>query len=229
MPEISIQAVKPEKAIEYWQTKRPLTAKEKSELVKGARARALKVAGLNRRKQLEAVHKALAGALEEGTTLADFKKTIRSLIEKQGWTGWRVENLFRTNLAAAYAAGQWAEIEATKAAFPYLEYLAVGDDRTRPAHAVLNGMIFPVDHEFWRRNFPPNGFGCRCTTAPVSRWRAQQKGVTVQTEMPSGLTYRGPNNYPIPVAAPGADRGFTGNVGQDWLTGLKEAEHDPKK
>ena len=220
MAEIVLEAVRPEQAIEYWKTKRPLTAEEKRRLKKGARDRALTVAGLNRQKQLAAVHEALAKALEEGTTLADFKKALRPLIEKQGWTGWRVENIFRTNLAAAYAAGQWSEIQATKDAFPYLEYVAVNDDRTRPSHAVLSGLVFPVDHEFWSRNFPPNGFGCRCTTVPVSRWRAEKSGVKIETEMPSGLTYRGPNNYPIHVAAPGADKGFTNNVGLDWLAGL---------
>lgn len=229
MPEIVLEAVNPEKAIEYWATKRPLSAKEKRELEKGARDRAMTVSGLNRQKQLAAVHDALRKALEDGATLADFKKEIRPLIEKQGWTSWRVENIFCTNLAAAYSAGAWAEIQDTKDAFPYLEYVAVNDDRTRPSHAVLSGLIFPVDHEFWARNYPPNGFGCRCTTAPVSRWRAEKTGAKIQTEMPSGLTYRGPGNYPIHVAAPGADKGFTNNVGMDWLAGLpggKDGGHE---
>jgi len=220
MSEIVLEAVRPEQAIEYWKTKRPLTAKEKLALEKGARSRALRVAGLNKQKQLEAVHKALEEALKDGAALDEFKKTLRPLIEKQGWTNWRLENIFRTNLAAAYSAGAWAEIQATKDAFPYLEYLAVDDDRTRPSHAVLSGKIYPVDHEFWARNYPPNGFGCRCTTVPVSRWRAEKSGAKIETDMPSGLTYRGPGNYPIHVAAPGADKGFTNNVGIDWLAGL---------
>jgi len=182
------------------------------------------VAGLTKQKQLAAVYQALESALAEGKTLADFKKELKPLIEKQGWTNWRVENIFRTNLSAAYAAGAWAEIQATKEAFPYLEYLAVGDDRTRPSHAVLNGKIYPVDHEFWSRNYPPNGFGCRCTTAPVSKWRAEKKGLVIEKDMPQALNYKGPNNYPVHVAAPGADPGFTNNVGKDWLAGLGPLE-----
>lgn len=220
MSEIELQAVKPEQAIEYWKTRRPLSAKERRELEKGARDRSLAVAGLTKKKQLTAVYAALENALAEGQTLAGFKKSIRSIIEKQGWTSWRVENIFRTNLASAYAAGAWSEIQATKETFPYLEYLAVGDDRTRPSHAVLNGKIFPVDHEFWSRNYPPNGFGCRCTVVQVSKWRAEKKGLKIEAEMPQGLSYKGPNDYPIHVAAPGADPGFINNVGQDWLAGL---------
>lgn len=224
MADISLQAVKPEKALEYWKTRKPLTAREKRELEQGAADRAMTVAGLTRHRQLSAVYSALEKALDEGRTLADFKKEIRPLIEKQGWDNWRVENIFRTNLATAYAAGQWAEIEAGKEEFPYLEYLAVDDDRTRPAHAVLNGLIYPVDHEFWSRNYPPNGFGCRCTAVPVSKWQAEKKGLKIETEMPHGRTFRGEGGYPISVAAPGADQGFVGNAGRDWLEGLSPSE-----
>jgi len=227
MPEqIELKPVKPEKALEYWKTKRPLTKKELDGLSEDARARALTVAGLTNYRQLESVYLALEKAMAEGTTLADFKKELGPLIEKQGWGSWRVETIFRTNLAAAYAAGQWAEIQASKDAFPYLEYLAIDDDRTRPAHAVLNGKVWPVDHEFWQRNYPPNGYGCRCDTVPVSRSRAERKGVKIETELPSNLIYKGENNYPIPVAAPGADRGFVGNVGRDWFSGLTPSELD---
>ena len=230
--ELKLEPVRPEKAIEYWKTRRPgarsLSADEEKKLTQGARDRALTVAGLFKQQQLAAVHEALGKALAEGKTLADFKKEIQPTIKEQGWGSWRVENIFRTNLATAYAAGAWAEIQATKEAFPYLEYVAVNDDRVRPEHAVLNGKIYPVDHEFWRHNFPPNGFGCRCATAPVSKFRAEQKGVKVETEMPSNLTYKGergaPHGYPVHVAAPGADPGFTQNVGSDWLAGLTPQE-----
>jgi len=90
----------------------------------------------------------------------------------------------------------------------------------------LDGKAFPVDHEFWDHNFPPNGFGCRCATAPVSKWRAEKKGVKVETEIPSGLVFKGENGFPVPVAAPGADPGFTQNVGKDWLAGLTPQELD---
>ena len=224
MTEISLEAVRPEKALEYWKTRKPLTAKEKRALEEGARDRSLTVAGLNRHKQISAVYTALKKALADGTTLGDFKKELRPLIEQQGWSNWRVENIFRTNLTSAYAAGKWAEIQATKDAFPYLEYVAVDDDRTRPSHAVLSGKVYPVDHEFWSRNFTPNGFGCRCDTIQVSKWRAENMGLKIETEMPSGLTYRGPGDYPIHVAAPGADEGFANNVGKDWLAGLTPSE-----
>ncbi len=225
MPEIEMQGVKPEKAIEYWKTRRPLTAKELKALEEEARSRAFAVAGITKRRQLATVHKAIGKALEEGKTLADFKKEIAPIIKDQKWPAWRVETIFRTNMASAYAAGAWAEIQANKDAFPYLEYLAVGDEATRPSHAVLHGKVYPIDHEFWQQHYPPNGFGCRCDTAPVSRFRAESKGLKVETEMPGQMIYRGVEGQaPIVVNMPGADKGFRGNAGQGWLTGLASKE-----
>jgi hypothetical protein len=37
------------------------------------------------------------------------------------------------------------------------------DDRTRPQHAALDGLILPASHEFWDEHYPPWGFNCRCT------------------------------------------------------------------
>lgn len=54
-------------------------------------------------------------------------------------------------------------LESVAGDLPLLEYHAVRDDRTRPAHAALNGMILVADQEVWHDHFPPWGFNCRCT------------------------------------------------------------------
>ncbi|WP_052594135.1 DUF935 family protein [Aureispira sp. CCB-QB1] len=48
--------------------------------------------------------------------------------------------------------------------FPYWEYQTVGDDRVRPAHAALDGMVFKAGESGVFT--PPNGFGCRCEQIP---------------------------------------------------------------
>lgn len=108
MPEIIMQGVKPEKAAQYWKTRRPLTDAERKELESGARSRAFAVAGVTQRQQLADIYGAIGKALNEGQTLADFKKEIAPIIKEQKWPAWRVETIFRTNLASAYAAGAWA-------------------------------------------------------------------------------------------------------------------------
>ncbi len=68
-------------------------------------------------------------------------------------------------------ARQWKSYERNKDV-ANLQYVTVGDDRVRPAHALLNGIIRPKTDPFWKTNFPPNGWLCRCdaveTNDPVT-------------------------------------------------------------
>lgn len=53
---------------------------------------------------------------------------------------------------------------ATKDTLPYLKYLTVGDDRVRPAHMALDGIIRHIDDPIWDKITPMNGWRCRCRT-----------------------------------------------------------------
>jgi SPP1 gp7 family putative phage head morphogenesis protein len=46
--------------------------------------------------------------------------------------------------------------------FPYWEYRTVGDDKVRPEHAKLHGIILPANDPRWKKIWPPNGWKCRC-------------------------------------------------------------------
>lgn len=59
--------------------------------------------------------------------------------------------------------------QARQDVFPYREYHSMGDDHVRPTHAALNGIVLPVDHEFWQTHFPPWEFGCRCQVISISQ------------------------------------------------------------
>ncbi|GFR66368.1 phage head morphogenesis protein, partial [Elysia marginata] len=63
-----------------------------------------------------------------------------------------------------------AQIQAVKDDFPYWQYIAVKDSRTRDNHRALDGRIFKVnDTEF----YPPIGFNCRCTARPITKKNAE--------------------------------------------------------
>lgn len=72
-------------------------------------------------------------------------------------------------IGAGTMAAEWQNIQASKDVYPYLKYVAVNDKRTRPEHAALNGIIRPVDDDFWKTHFPPNGWNCRCTAEPLMK------------------------------------------------------------
>lgn len=45
---------------------------------------------------------------------------------------------------------------------PYFEYVTKKDNRVRPAHQYLDGIIRRQDDNFWNTFMPPNGWNCRC-------------------------------------------------------------------
>lgn len=59
--------------------------------------------------------------------------------------------------------------------FPYWEYKTVGDDKVRPEHQLLEGIILPANDPRWKEIWPPNGWKCRCYIIP--RLAAEVKGI----------------------------------------------------
>ena len=161
-PEIIAEAVNPDAAIEFWKQRAKLTDEEAKALGEEAKYRAFYVTGLAQHDLVQMVSDGIEEALKNGETLSDFKKRILGAIQSQGWHGSRVENIFRTNVQTAYAAGRYTKMQAVKKARPYWQYIAIMDSRVRPSHAVMHGKVYPADHAFWNSNYPPNGFRCRC-------------------------------------------------------------------
>lgn len=211
-PEIIAEPVNPEAAIKFWQDRAKLTWDEAKGLAEGARQRAFYVTGLAEQSLVKLVSDSIKAALENGETLEDFKERIKTAIEKQGWHGHRVENIFRTNMQSAYSAGRYLKMQAVKKSRPFWQYLAVMDKRTRPSHAILHEKVYPADHDFWSGNYPPNGFRCRCAVATLSERQVQADGLKVETEMPRPGVWTDPKTgMEHFVNFPGADNGFRNN------------------
>lgn len=62
----------------------------------------------------------------------------------------------------AQTVDEWERTQADKDILPFLQYQTVNDGRVRPEHAAWQGIIKPVDDEFWNTHMPPNDWGCRC-------------------------------------------------------------------
>lgn len=65
---------------------------------------------------------------------------------------------------------------------PYLEYVTFGDDRVRPSHAAMNGVVAAQDDPFWQKNYPPNGHNCRCTARSKTAGQVRRDGDLVETD-----------------------------------------------
>lgn len=217
-PEIIAQGVQPDAAVEFWKQRAKLTDAEAKALGAEAKQRAFYVTGLAKHDLVQLVSDGLQSALENGETLADFKKRIAAAIAAQGWHDHRVENIFRTNMQTAYSAGRYKKMQAVKASRPYWQYLAILDKRVRPSHAILHELVYPADHEFWASNYPPNGFRCRCVVRTLSAKQVEKQGLTVQKAMPEPGVWTDPKTgMEYFVHFPGADKGFRNNPGADWV------------
>ena len=190
----------PERAIEYFRSRGYAISGNWHEVWQEAHARAFTVAHAARLDILQSIRDELDRALTEGTTLADFQSRLEPRLQSMGWWGRqvivdsqgnaesvqlgsvrRLETIYRTNLQTSYQAGRWQAFDDNKSDRPYLQYVAVMDDRTRPSHAAMNGQVFPADDPIWHTHYPPNGFNCRCRVRALSEKNIQSRGLAVQS------------------------------------------------
>lgn len=75
---------------------------------------------------------------------------------------------YNSAIAQARSASNWLDIERESNIYNQLQYDTVGDARVRPEHAVLNGIVRPVNDKFWDKFYPPNGWNCRCTVMQIN-------------------------------------------------------------
>ena len=141
---------------------------------------------------------ALQEALDNGTTLAEFRRTMPERLKALGWWGEgdilddagnvvgqgmrgsprRLRTIYRANMRTARAAGQWERIERTADALPYLVYLLGPSRKHRPEHEAKEGMVLSVDDPFWEQWMPPNGWGCKCHVRQITRREAASRGIS---------------------------------------------------
>lgn len=226
---IQTTTVSPKDAIAFWRDKVPMSAKEYAALEAEAQARAFFVSGLAKGDLLALFHESLGRAIAEGKSFAAWKKEIGPELEKKGWTGnnpHRLETIFRNNVQSAHMAGRYRQQMKTVALRPYWQMNALMDQKTRPNHAALHGVVYPANHEFWDTYYPPNDHRCRCGVISLSERQVEKEGITVETEVHHlrehpdlGLVNTTPRN------------GFNRNVGKDWWHGprlIADAKRHPE-
>ena len=73
---------------------------------------------------------------------------------------------YQTAVSVAESASTYRRLIAQTNVFPFWEYRTVGDDRVRPEHEDIDGLILPADDPRWKKIMPPNGWNCRCYIVP---------------------------------------------------------------
>lgn len=211
-------------AIDYLKGKLPETTQAWDDLAGPVHGKVFTVAGATKVDLVRDLQRSLVSALENGTTITQFRKDFDQAVQQHGWTyqgkrGWRTSVIFDNNMRSAHMAGRWSQIQAGKERRPYLQYRTAGDARVRPQHRAWNGLIFPVDDAFWQTHYPPNGWGCRCAVRAYSQADLDSKGLEVappfEGKTREVITRDGEIKDRVPV---GVDPGWDHNVGQSWMS-----------
>ncbi|MBI5640520.1 MAG: hypothetical protein HZA17_08855 [Nitrospirae bacterium] len=115
-------------------------------------SRAFVVAGAMKPELLSDLRAAVDKAISEGTTITDFRKDFDSAVKKYGWS-YKGQRGWRTGVIF----------------------------NTNLSVAYAAGR-FRQDDPFWQRNFPPNGFNCRCTVRSLSEREMTRDGLEVSED-----------------------------------------------
>nr|DAX22697.1 MAG TPA: minor capsid component [Caudoviricetes sp.] len=97
---------------------------------------------------------------EKGKSWGSFWEEVQKLNPKYNKNYLQAE--WQTAKQAGYHAAGWQEYQRNKDLYPNLKYKTQGDNKVRDEHRLLEGYIAPIDSDFWKTYYPPNGWRCRC-------------------------------------------------------------------
>lgn len=139
------------------------------ESLKAIQENSFTVAKVAQADAVQEIKSALEKSFESGTTYKDFAKDIQLKMEQRGLatkpdgTSWRWDNIYRTNMQSSYMDAKSKQATELIDVFPFWQYDAINDSRTRSAHRALDGKVLRADDSFWKSHTPPNGYRCRCS------------------------------------------------------------------
>ncbi len=96
----------------------------------------------------------------ESKNFEEFHREAKKITDVFNRTWQKTE--WDTAVLTAEAASNYRRLMMNKALFPYWEYRTAGDDKVRPRHRLLEGIILHHSDKRWKKIFPPNDWLCRC-------------------------------------------------------------------
>ncbi|HUU97420.1 MAG TPA: phage minor head protein [Phycisphaerae bacterium] len=200
-------SVIPVNAIDWLKSKVIMTDAAVEEIGEKYRQVAFNIAGVENERLIELARNKLIESLETGKSQAAVVADLRGAFD--GWTEGQLNTVYRTNVQGAYNAAQWQRLQDddVREIFPAYQYVAIDDDRVRPAHLAMNEKVFAATDPIWAIWWPPNGYNCRCSVIALDLPTMQEMNIEVESAWPQTDETLGP-------VMP--DTGFEHNPGQVW-------------
>ena len=180
--------------IDFLSQKVNLPTESHNEITSRQHDRAFVVAGAMKADLLNDLHNAVNQAIAGGQTLKHFQDGFDEILAKHGWLNdaekgykaWRAKVIYQTNLRTSHAAGRYKQMtdpEVLKRR-PYWRYRHNTVENPRIQHERWNNLVLPATHSFWKRNFPPNGYGCNCGVDAINERQLKAMGKTGPDDVP---------------------------------------------
>ena len=178
-----------DEALQWWIRKGGSRA-ALDEVLRAWRARSSVAASM----QFDTISKAAVTAIEkivaEGGTLRDFQTQMETEAITLGISpagAGYLENVYRTNVASAYGAGRYAQLNDPDviAMRPYRQWRTCQDSRVRNEHVVMDGVTWLVGNPAFANVAAPASFRCRCETISYSQADMDDEGITVSDAPPA--------------------------------------------
>ena len=195
--------LEPKEALEYLKNKGFKLSFDYDEMQMLAHHRAFTVAKAMRIDLLNDIFESLVEAMKEGKKFDEFKNELKPTLAKKGWLGEqeivnpktgevktinigsrRLKTIYYTNMRVAYNVGRYKQMMELPVSV-FWRYSALMDSRTRKSHAGMHGVVLHRDNAFWRENYPPNGWFCRCKVRAYSKSQVEKKGWSVSEKAPA--------------------------------------------
>jgi SPP1 gp7 family putative phage head morphogenesis protein len=127
--------------------------------------------------------------LQKNKSWNDFKNDVLALNPKYNKNYLQAE--WQTAKQSAMQASNWEHYLENTKLYPNLKYKTQGDERVREAHKVLNEIIAPVNSDFWKTHYPPNGWRCRCYVVQTAEPATEAEKYPKISEKDFPLEFRG--------------------------------------
>ena len=186
----------PQSIVDYLKNKQLTLTYDYNELSKQAHDKAFTVAKVTRMDLLNDIHSSLVDAIKTGKNFEAWKKEIIPTLEKKGWWGTqeitnpktgeikkitigsrRLKTIYDTNMRVAYQKQRYEQMMKLPLS-TYWMYRSALLENTRDSHRKLHGTVYHRDHEFWKENYPPNDWNCKCSVTAHSKKDIERRGIT---------------------------------------------------
>ena len=156
-------------------------------LANRAKQHAFTISVLHKANLVAKMQEVIDKAIAEGTGYQDVRRHLLALFDTEGLPGIskaRLLTTFRNNTQQAYNDARREALDEASGAFPYRQYLTVGNGtpgyrNVRASHAILHGKVFAWNDPFWNAHTPPWEHGCRCTFRGLTAGQVKRMGVRV--------------------------------------------------